>query len=252
MTTYSTLSAEFYDLTDHINNAEATAFFMKKAREAQGPILEPMCGAGRFLIPMLQAGLDVEGFDASQAMIDRFFQKCAGSGLAQPHVWKEFVQNFKSDRTYGLIFIPYGSWGLVTNRADALQGLHTLHTHVAPQGFLILEIETVASVPQTSLGIPHRGVRIRTDGTKITLDTRASYSLKNQLFESVCHYESIIDGQIVATEDELFQQYLYRESELEVLLYEAGFTQVKKFPAYNETRMVDVNTPIIIYECSKD
>ena len=54
---------------------QALSFYMHHAQQSNGPILEPMCGSGRFLIPMLQAGLDAEGFDASPSMLDAFKQK---------------------------------------------------------------------------------------------------------------------------------------------------------------------------------
>ena len=34
-----------------------------------------MCGTGRFLIPMLEANLDIEGFDASTDMLEALQRK---------------------------------------------------------------------------------------------------------------------------------------------------------------------------------
>ena len=46
---------------------DAYDFYLSYAKEANGPILEPMCGTGRFLLPLLAAGFKIEGFDASEA-----------------------------------------------------------------------------------------------------------------------------------------------------------------------------------------
>ena len=115
---------------------------------------------------------------------------------------------------------------------------------------MILEIETIASVPHPC-GIWRRGTHKKTDGTIIALNTLTSYKPKTPLFQSLCRYEAIVNNQVCMTEEEIFQQYLYRFDELETLLQNSGFTNFKKYPAYDPTQTVDQNTPIIIYECTK-
>lgn len=261
MKTYRALSAEFYDLVDHINHKEALEFFMGKARAANGPILEPMCGTGRFLLPMLQAGIDSEGFDASEAMLDRLAQKYAAANIETSNLktpfWHDFIQDFSSGNRYNLIFIPYGSWGLVTNKDDAKKGLVAFFSHLAPGGKLILEVETTASVPYPCG--QRRSIQIREDGSTITLNALISYSPETQLFKSISHYEVVAKGPLKTTEPnliddlivekEIFQQYLYRHDELDALLKEAGFSSIKKYLPYDESKLVTSDTPIIIYEC---
>jgi SAM-dependent methyltransferase len=41
------------------------SFWLKVAREANGPVLEAGCGTGRVLLRLLEAGLDADGFDLS-------------------------------------------------------------------------------------------------------------------------------------------------------------------------------------------
>ena len=53
------------------------------------------------------------------------------------------------------------------------------------------------------------------------------------------------------TEEELFEQYLYRFDELDVFLKDVGFASIKKYPAFDGTKTVDQTTSIIIYECVK-
>lgn len=249
--TYLKLCTEFYDLEQHVNGAQAQAFFLHHAHQAHGPILEPMCGTGRFLIPMLQAGFDVEGFDASAHMLDAFKKKYALISNQTPPVRQEWVQHFSSNKRYQLIFVPYGSWGLITNLEESQKGLSVLFQHLLPGGKLILEIETVASVPQPC-GIWRRGIHTRVDGSKIALSTLTSYDNTSQIFQSLCRYESMVNGHIEETEEEDFRQYLYRFDELDELLKRAGFKDIKKYPAYDCTQAPDENTSIIIYECSKE
>ena len=250
LSTYLKLCTDFYDLEQHPNDAQAMSFYMKHAQQAGGPILEPMCGSGRFLIPMLQAGLDAEGFDASPYMLDAFKQKYAYLSSQKAPVWQQFVQDFESDKSYQLIFIPYGSWGLIINLAESKKGLRALYDHLQPGGKFIVEIETIASVPHPC-GVWRRGAHARADGSKIVLNFIASYDAETQIFQSRSRYESIINNQVQAQEEEMFEQYLYRMDEFDLLLQEVGFSQIKKYPAFDPAQQVKDDTPIIVYECIK-
>ncbi len=249
MKTYQELCTEFYDLEQHPLGEQALAFYLEQARKANGPILEPMCGTGRFLIPMLQAGFDVEGFDASPFMLDALRKKYAHFSLQEAPISQQLIQDFTSVRRYQLIFIPYGSFGLITSCEDVKRSLSVLRHHLQPGGKCILEIETVASVPQPC-GVWRRGVHSRPDGSKIALSFITSYDPQTQLFQSFSRYELLDNGLVQATEEENFQQYLYRCDELDELLYDAGFMLIKKYPSYNPTQEVVSSTSIIVYECA--
>lgn len=250
LTTYLKLCTEFYDLEHHQHDVQAVAFYLEYARQAHGPILEPMCGTGRFLIPMLQAGLDAEGFDASPHMLYAFEQKYKSISDQKPPIWQQFVQDFSSDKRYQLIFVPYGSWGLMTSLEDSKQSLAVMYHHLVPGGKFFVEIETVASVPEPC-GIWRRGVHTRADGSLVAINTFTSYDQATQIFRSICRYESIVQGVITATETEDFLQYLYRFTEMDELLANAGFTIVKKYQDYKKTPATDPDAPLLIYECIK-
>jgi SAM-dependent methyltransferase len=68
MNTYQTLCTQFYDIDKPDAPADALKFYMDYADKADGRIFEPMCGTGRFLIPMLQKGFDIVGSDGSPHM----------------------------------------------------------------------------------------------------------------------------------------------------------------------------------------
>jgi SAM-dependent methyltransferase len=249
--TYAKLCTEFYDLEPHHNAAQAHAFYQERAREAHGPILEPMCGTGRFLIPLLQAGLDAEGFDASPHMLSAFRAKCLAVGLSTPPIWQQFVQGFTTSKRYALIFIPYGSWGLITDAGQAYKGLEALYGALAPGGRFFVEIETVASCPQPT-GVWRRGVHTRADGSHLAVNTYTAYDPTTQLFKARCRYESIVNGAIVETETEDFEQYLYRFDEMDKLLSSVGFADIKKYQDYNSTPAIAQNIHTIIYLCTKE
>ncbi len=248
--TYLKLCTEYYDLEPHKDNKLSIEFFMDYAIKSNGQILEPMCGTGRFLIPMLNAGLNIEGFDASNYMLDALKQKLAITSNKKAPAWQQFVQDFKSEKLYNLIFVPYGSWGLITSIEDSKKSLEIMYNHLAPNGKFILEIETVDSAPKTS-STWHRGLHTRPDGSYIAINTYPTYNSETQIFRSICRYESIVNSRIEAVETEDFFMYLYKFNELDKLLQTAGFADIVKYQDYKKTPARDIHTPIIIYECTK-
>ncbi len=250
ITTYLKLCTEYYDLDPNKDNNLSIEFFMDYAIKANGPILEPMCGTGRFLIPILNAGLDIEGFDASPYMLDALKQKLASRSHQNASIWQQLIQDFKSEKNYNLIFVPSGSWGLITSLEDSKKSLEIMYNHLAPNGKFIIEIETVNSVP-ASLNKWHRSLYTRPDGSCIVLHTYPTYDSQSQIFRSICRYESIVGNDIEATETEDFQMYLYKFDELDKLLQAVGFTNIIKYQDYTKAPVTNIDTPRIIYECTK-
>lgn len=250
MKTYQKLSTEFYDLEPHRDGAASLTFYLQRAHEAAGKILEPMCGTGRFLIPMLQAGLQVEGFDASAYMLAALSKNYARISQDHPPVWQSRVENFHSETRYKLIFVPYGSWGLIIDIDSVKKCLAAMYDCLLPGGKFIIEIETVASVPQPC-GILRRGVHTRSDGSKIAINSLAIFDEESQIFNATCRYESIVDGVVDEVEHEEFLMYLYHFHEMDKLLRDVGFIHIAKYQDYKLNLAVDRDAHILIYEVMK-
>ena|ERR1700722_11947081 len=92
--TYLSLCTEVYDLSKPRPPEDAYAFYRDYVMKAKGSILEPMCGTGRFLLPLLEEGFDVQGFDASDHMLEALHVKANAKNL-KPKVWKGFVEDLK-------------------------------------------------------------------------------------------------------------------------------------------------------------
>ena len=70
MTAYGPLSARFYDADKPHAPAAELAFYVAALPRAAGGVLEPMCGSGRLLVPLIDAGFGevinvLEGFEGS-------------------------------------------------------------------------------------------------------------------------------------------------------------------------------------------
>lgn len=245
LSTYLKLCTQYYDLEKHPYDAQALAFYMQQAKKAEGAILEPMCGTGRFLIPILEAGFDIEGFDASPFMLEALHEKA-------PHAraWLSFAQDFQAQKTYNLIFIPYGSWGLIVDKQQAYAALIALYESLQTGGKLFVDIDTIFSTPSWQ-GSWHRALNKRSDGSYIALNTCANYDEATQIFSCKCIYESIRDEKVELVEHENFEQYLYRFDEFDAILQSVGFSEIKKYQDYEYTIATNFQSPLLIYECTK-
>ena len=120
--TYLSLCSEVYELSKPNPPEDAYAFYRDYAIKANGPILEPMCGTGRFLLPLLEEGFNVHGFDASDYMLEALHAKAKAKNL-EPTVWKGFAEDLKRSEKYNLIFIPSGSFCLIIDPAAVKEAL---------------------------------------------------------------------------------------------------------------------------------
>ena len=102
---YRKLSTEVYalsktELPDFIWN-----FYLSHAQGISGPILEPMCGSGRFLVPFLSEGYDIDGVDASADMLRACRRRCTEGGYT-PELYHQYLHEMTLPRQYVLVFIP--------------------------------------------------------------------------------------------------------------------------------------------------
>src|SRR5262245_24052186 len=84
-------------------------FYTSLARQAEGPVLDIACGTGRILLPCLEAGVDIEGLDLYQGMLDRLRNKAAGLGLEQ-RLHLADMRDFHLRRKFALTMIPFNAF----------------------------------------------------------------------------------------------------------------------------------------------
>ncbi|WP_081257827.1 class I SAM-dependent DNA methyltransferase [Orientia tsutsugamushi] len=167
--TYLSLCTEVYDLSKPNPPEDAYAFYRDYAMKANGPILEPMCGTVRFLLPLLAEGFNVHGFDASSHMLKVLHAKAKTKNL-DVTVWKGFVEDLKRPEKYNLIFIPSWSFCLIIDPVQVEKSLKAIYEHLADGGIFLFEAETLHAVPQA--GIWRGSVWPKQNGQKIILNAR--------------------------------------------------------------------------------
>ncbi|MDF3047209.1 MAG: hypothetical protein K0R73_327 [Candidatus Midichloriaceae bacterium] len=245
--TYLSLCAEVYDLSKPNPPEDACAFYRNYAIKANGPILEPMCGTGRFLLPLLAEGFDVHGFDASDHMLEALRAKAKAKNL-EPTVWKGFVEDLKRPEKYNLIFIPSGSFSLIIDLAAVKTAIKTIYDHLSDYGTFLFEAETLQAVPQQ--GIWRGSIWPKPNGQKIILSQLAT--MQDDICTTLCKYELMEAGKIIHAEIEELRVKIYQQDQLMEMLRSAGFKYIRTIKAFDQSSPPsDQQDESIVYECRK-
>lgn len=254
MTSYGKLSTEFYDLDKPEAPPDAFDYYEAEAARTEGAILEPMCGSGRFLLPLAARGFDIQGSDASPDMLSACRERARQLGLT-PVVSQQRLDALHADRQFGLVFIPSGSFSLITDLHAASQALERIRELIAPGGRFIVEVERRNSERCSELSGTWGGRWVtRPDGAKIVLSWLSQYVAPTGISSSVHRYELVKDGQLLAQEFEDFELKLYDLAEFRQMLERARFTEIQALVPYSLEPVSEQSDPDdgAIFVCRPD
>ena len=232
---YGRLLAQAYDIDKPEAPPRELAFYRSFIDGAPGPALEAMCGSGRFLVPLLEDGFDVDGFDASPDMLRACEKRCAARRVsAQLHL--QAVEVLWVPRRYGLIFCGGGSFGLVAERDDVRSALGRLREALLPGGTLVLEVETPGSAARA--GVWGGRWWQRADGAFIVLRTVGA-GVHDGTESALGIYELFVDGVLTETEINAWVRRFWSVSAIEAAVAAAGFEVVQITRAFEPTAASD-------------
>ena len=134
---------------DHIADIYATdmgrsmpfddiAWYVERARQAGGPVLELGCGTGRVLLPMARAGLPVTGVDRSLPMLAQLRNEARAQGTA-PLVAQMDMRELGLAGHFHCIVLAYSLITYVWDPAQAVALLRDLRERLAPGGQLVVD-----------------------------------------------------------------------------------------------------------------
>ncbi|OME77722.1 SAM-dependent methyltransferase [Paenibacillus sp. FSL A5-0031] len=249
---YGELCTVVYDLSKKTGQSIGgdLEFYQDRLKDCKGRILEAMAGSGRVLVPLLEAGLQVDGVDYSAEMLASCRQRCEERGLVT-ELYESNLQQLDLPHRYEAIIIPGGSFLLIENRDESLLALKNLYTHLEPGGRIILDLflpDNNFSCGQYSgtstFNLP--------DGDIITMEDKlVEADLYNQYKISYIKYEKWHNGALIQTELQRFALRWYGVEEFKLILENIGFSDVVVSADYNYGQAPSNGKQNYVYEAIK-
>ena len=212
-------------------------FFQNTIRRYGQPALDAGCGTGRLLLPFLHSGLDVDGSDVSPDMIAWCNKQAEAEGLAV-NLYTQAMHELDLPRRYRTIVLC-GVFGLGGNRSTDLEGLRRIHSHLRPNGRLVMDhhlendeqnfISTNIKNSELPAPWPESGDRRATSaGDELELRTRLlEVDADERKVVRQISVRRFDNGLQTASDTHSIVICVYSIEEVEAMLMQAGFCQVK-------------------------
>lgn len=236
-------AAEFYDYVVPYATRGDVEFYVDEALAANGPVLELGCGTGRVLIPIARAGVTIEGLDGSPEMLARCREKLAAEPTtvqARVTLHEGDMRSFALRKKFALITVPFRPFQHLITVEEQLDCLRGVHTHLADEGRLILDLfnPSLDYLVNRPIGVEMvEGPPFEMpDGRSVT----RSFKVSNpDRFEQVNDIELIYnvthrDGRTERSVHAFRMRYFFRY-ETEHLLARAGFAVEQLYAGYDRS-----------------
>ncbi|MEI3037579.1 MAG: class I SAM-dependent methyltransferase [Victivallales bacterium] len=240
---YGRLCTELYEILHEKAPQDELDFYLSYAEKGQ-KILEPLCGSGRFLVPFMERGFDIDGMDSSIEMLEKLKQKAPDAKIIHADILE-----YSSNKKYDYIFISSGSVSLFTNIEQCKSILKKLKDLLAPKGRFVFAVDTVADRCaddddyKISVSVKNR------QGFDLVLKTKNYYAPQTHTQFSPGKYELYDGDKLLQQELMDFQTHLYELGELEPYLKDIGFTSITVYSSFDKNVARSNDAEMFLYEC---
>lgn len=227
--------ARYYD-ADFQHYRDDLPFLLELARRSDGPILELMCGTGRVLLPIAEAGHRITGVDSSPAMLEIARHHVDEAELTERVTLLEGdVRDLAlPDSQFGLAFVAVNSFMHLATVRDQLACLSNARRSLTRRGLLVLDLfnpdpyEISREDGRLVLDREYQldGMHVQ-KFVAIESDAAAQLSQVTYLYD-----ETDQDGRLSRRTMRFTMRWLYR-FELEHLLARAGFSLRNLYGSYD-------------------
>ena len=202
----------------HLRGDEEQAASFLAAYASGGDALEFAIGTGRIAIPLMEAGVRVDGIEASPHMVEKLQAKPQGKDIK---VTIGDMSQMTTNRQYDLVYLVYNTIFNLLTEEDQIRCFENAARHLRPNGHFVVEAE-----------LPHAWIKKGQSGyvhaehvgtTEVMLDV-ARYDPATQLLE---------ENHIRITEDGIrfgpIVGRLISPGEMDLMARIAGLTLVERF-----------------------
>jgi ubiquinone/menaquinone biosynthesis C-methylase UbiE len=217
-----------------ITEARETPFFLQEIARHGQPVLDLACGTGRVMLPILRAGIEIDGCDISADMLHYCRIKADSEGF-NPNLYHQPMHALDLPRSYKTIYIC-GSFGLAGSREKDLETLRRCYAHLADGGALLLNIQAEYNSPESWGLWPEDGqLNIAEDGSEYVARFRIlQVDPLEQSFIRQVRLEKRQAGKLIAAEEYTLRDNMYFKNDLLLMLKVAGFREITVHGDYTD------------------
>jgi SAM-dependent methyltransferase len=205
---------------------------------ADGAALELGIGTGRVALRLRERGVDLDGLEASTAMLDELRKKPGGSEIP---VRVGTFADFEVERPYDLVFLVFNTFFMLTEQSAQVACFRSVSRALAPAGKFLIE----AFVPDP--GRFDRGQTVRTVDVA-SGRVRIECSLHDASQQTVTSQIVELDGEGAARFHPIRLRYAW-PAEIDLMAELAGLRLVERAGGWHgEPFTADSTRHITIYE----
>lgn len=210
------------------SGGQELAFYLSTVNRFGEPALMIGAGAGRLLLDLLAVGIEIEGVEPSEAMLEYCVSK-AIQAHARLTIYGQRMERLSLSRRYRTIIVPYATFTHVVDRTQAMQTLSKLHEHLLPGGALVLDIEIPHPSQSARMAVREMPRARSATETRRLLEVRRQIAFDpvEQTSTEQREYRLCEGDRLLQQEFRLAKRRWYSRHELVMMLAWAGFGETE-------------------------
>ena len=219
--------SQWYLLSDTESSVMAD-FYIKELSNFSSPMLEVNCGNGVILRELLKRDIVCDGVEGSADQIKICKENLESQGLTAL-LYNDDFSDFIPQKKYNTIFIPRGTFSMITDYKHAQRCLSNFFSALENGGSLLIETF-----------VPWKGISSSLDKnwkigkTVFNTDTNQtfvyshcdSFDFDEQVCTSLAKYELFDEGRLVESRLDTISSRWYGCNEMKLMLKNAGFDKI--------------------------
>lgn len=227
------------------------AYYAQKARLCGGPVLEYGVGNGRVALHVARAGIEIDGIDLSQAMLDDFARRLANEPpktRARVRLHQGDMRSLRLGRRFALVTAPFNAILHLYDRRDFEAFFASVREHLTDDGrflfdFSVPQPDDLNRDPEQAYAAP--AVRHPETGESVSYAERFEYDPLRQLLLARLEFTPQAGSpsfSVPLTQRQIFPR------EMEALLHYNGFDEIL-FTADFTDQAADKYVDSIVVSC---
>ena len=241
---YREVSAKYYDEAYATKeDLEDLNFYCDMAKATGGPVLELACGTGRVLLPIARQGIAMHGVDYSPSMLSVLEDKLRQEPKDVRElvsVFRADIKNFRSNREYPLVIIPFRPLQHMYSVEDQVAALETAAFHLEDGGQLVFDVfypkfdGLASNLGEELLELEWRP---KSDPGKVIRRyfRKESVDKINQNFAATFIFRTYEEERLVQEETEPFRMSYYTYPHLRALFLLTGLEILEEYGSFART-----------------